>query len=251
MKEACFRQLLLRSGLIHLPIIACLATGQWHLALIAFGITFVVMTYGILSPGTRLFGPVTTHIRPPGVLITIDDGPHPETTPLLLDLLDRHHTKAVFFLIGDRVKQWPHLAREIAARGHAIGNHSQTHPAHLFWLLGPWRMWSEMEDCQQSLGEALGVRATWFRAPVGHYNAFTHPVARALGLRLMSWSCRGFDGTERNVELVLKRIRRGLKPGAIVLLHEGKPGSPAVLEGTLQAVQAQGLKTVPLAEAGI
>ena len=249
--KAGVRQALGRSVLIHLPILACLVTGQWHAALIVFGLTCAVMTYGTLSPTTRLFGPVTTHVPAPGVLITIDDGPDPETTPALLDLLDHHETKAVFFLIGDRVRRWPHLAREIAARGHAIGNHSQTHPAHFFWSLGPWRMWREMAGCQQTLNEVPGVPVAWFRAPVGHYNSFTHPAASALGLRVMSWSCRGFDGTDGNVERVLKRLHRGLKPGAIVLLHEAMPASAAVLEGTLQALHAKGLKALSLQECGL
>jgi peptidoglycan/xylan/chitin deacetylase (PgdA/CDA1 family) len=248
--KACIRQVLGRSLLIHLPILSCLVAGQWHLALIVFGLTFVVMTYGILSPTTRLFGPVTTHVPPPGVLITIDDGPDSETTSLLLDLLDHHGVKAVFFLIGDRVRRWPHLAKEIVARGHAIGNHSQTHPAHRFWSLGPWRMWRELAGCQQTLKEVLGAPAVWFRAPVGHFNSFTHPVARALGLRIMSWSCRGFDGRDKNVERVLRRIRGGLKPGAIVLLHEAMPSSTAVLEGTLQALRTKGLSAASPQEYG-
>ena len=247
--KACAWPLIRRALMIHLPIVVCLALGQWHAALIALVITSLVMTYGTLSPATQLFGPVTTHLPGQGVLITLDDGPDPESTPALLDLLDGYEAKAVFFLIGDRVRQWPDLAREIAARGHGIGNHSQTHPAATFWSLGPWRMWREIRGCQQTLAQEMGASPVWFRAPVGHYNAWVHPALQALGLRMMSWSCRGYDGTDRRVERVLERIRQDLKPGAIVLLHEAVPHSATVVEGVLKELRARGLKPVPLPEA--
>lgn len=245
------QRVFLRGLLIHLPILVCLVAGWWQAALICFGLTAVVMSYAILSPSTRLLGPVVTHIEKPGVLLTLDDGPDPVTTPLVLDLLDRYEAKAVFFLIGDRVQRWPELAREIVRRGHAVGNHSQTHPAGSFWSLGPWRMWQEIDGCQKTLQQVLGKPPAWFRAPVGHYNSFVHPAISALGLRLMAWNCRGFDGTDRHVDRVLGRIRKNLKPRAIVLLHEAVPTCAAVLEGTLQMLAERGLRVVTIEEAGL
>ena len=169
-----------------------------------------------------------------GVLLTIDDGPHPDTTLALLDQLDRYNAKAVFFVIGQRAQQWPALLQEMTRRGHTIGNHSQTHPASWFWALGPWRTWAEIANCQNSLRQLLGHAPLWFRAPVGHFNLCTHPALKRLGLRLMGWSCRGFDGVDQDVPRVLSRLAPDLRPGAIVLLHEGRPTSAAVLEGTLR-----------------
>ncbi|MDB6138170.1 MAG: acetyl xylan esterase, partial [Verrucomicrobiaceae bacterium] len=168
--NAYLRQVFWRSLIVHLPILACLLAGRWQAALGCLGLTAAVMCYATLSPSTRLFGPVVKSIGPPGVLLTLDDGPDPITTPAVLDLLDRYQAGAVFFLIGDRVNQWPELAREIIRRGHAVANHSQTHPAGSFWSLGPWRVWREIAGCQETLTRVLGVPGTWFRAPVGHYN---------------------------------------------------------------------------------
>ena len=249
--KSYLRRVFWRGLLIHLPIILCLACGWWLAALVCFGLTGLVMSYGTLSPTTRLFGPVIGRIDRPGVLLTLDDGPDPVTTPAVLDLLDRHEAKAVFFLIGDRVRRWPELAREIVRRGHVVGNHSQTHPSGSFWSLGPWRMWQEIANCQQTLTEVLGTAPVWFRAPVGHYNSFVHPALEALGLRLMAWSSRGFDGTDRNVAKVLARIRKNLRPGAIVLLHEAVPTCMAVLEGTLQMLAERKLRVMPLEDVGL
>ncbi len=249
--KAYLRQIFWRALLIHLPIIVCLLAGQWRAALICFGVTGAVMAYATLSPSTRLFGPITTRIGSPGVLLTLDDGPDPVTTPAVLDLLDRYNAKAVFFLIGDRARRWPELAREIISRGHAVGNHSQTHPAYRFWSLGPWRMWQEIDGCDATLNQVSGSKAVWFRAPVGHYNSLVHPALKVLGLRLMGWNCRGFDGKDLNVERVLGRIRKDLKPGAILLLHEAVPTTLEVLEGTLKMLEERKLRAVPLKEAGL
>lgn len=224
-------------------LVAVLWFSGYHTAAITlFVVVFIMVAYITLSPTTRLLGPVTTHLDGDGVLLTLDDGPHPDTTPAVLDVLDRHGAKAVFFVIGDHVKQWPHLAQEIVRRGHMIANHSQTHPSGTFWSLGPKRMWQEIATCQETLREVVGHTPTWFRAPVGHYNLFTHPALDLLGLRLLSWSCRGFDTVEKDVSRVLRRIEPDLKPGAIVLLHEAIPTSAELVEGVLVMIHEHGLK---------
>ena len=160
---------------------------------------------------------------------------------IALDLLDKHGARAVFFLIGERARQHPGLVAEIARRGHEIGNHSQTHPAGCFWLLRPWQLWREVAGCQETLRVLLGRAPVWFRPPVGHHNLFLAPILRALGLRMMIWNCRGFDGVEREVSTILRHIERGLRPGSIILLHEGRSVSPVVLGATLEMVARKGL----------
>ena len=87
--------------------------------------------YATLYPDSQLLGPVlVAPRRPDQIALTFDDGPNPAATPWLLDVLARHEVRATFFLIGSSVRQEPRLAREIAAAGHVIGNHTMTHP----WL---------------------------------------------------------------------------------------------------------------------
>lgn len=195
----------------------------------------------VLRPRARWLGPVTTRMETDGVLITIDDGPDPHDTPLLLDLLDEHGVKAVFFMIGRKVQAHPELAREVLRRGHGIGNHTLTHPQASFWCAGPWRTRREILECQRILLETTGSSPRWFRAPVGHRNLFTHPVAQAAGLRVMAWRRRGYDAVESDAGRAVRRILTGVEPGDILLLHEATPISAQVLRGTLDGLRRSGL----------
>lgn len=190
--------------------------------------------WAVLNPGCQWLGPVYRTTDPDEFLITIDDGPDPHDTPVLLDLLDRHQTKAIFFMIGEKVREHPELAREVIRRGHEIGNHTLTHPAGSFWCASPWRTWREIAGGQQAIEEATGKRPRLFRAPVGHRNLFTHPIAATLGLEVMAWNRRGYDAVGKDPEKVLARILPDLTKCDIVLLHEATPIAEKVLAGVLE-----------------
>jgi peptidoglycan/xylan/chitin deacetylase (PgdA/CDA1 family) len=207
----------------------------WAAGLGVGAIIAAITSWCILNPSSQLLGCVYRSIAEPGILITIDDGPDPHDTPILLDLLDRYQTKAVFFMIGEKVAQFPELAREVLRRGHEIGNHTMTHPQASFWAAGPMRTRREIESCQQIIEQVTGVKPRWFRAPVGHRNLFTHPITSELGLRVMGWNRRCYDALEKDPSKALKRIAQHLSGGDIVLLHEATPIASAVVAGVLAA----------------
>jgi peptidoglycan/xylan/chitin deacetylase (PgdA/CDA1 family) len=243
--DTCQQQSRTRLMLSLLPGVACLlllSTGHWQIAAVIFCLTFLIIVIGTLIPRCTLFGPLVSTLPDDSVCLTIDDGPDPDTTPRLLDLLDLHQAKALFFLIGDRAARHPELVREIARRGHGIGNHSQTHPAASFWFLHPQRMWAEVAGCQQTLTPILGHAPAWFRPPAGHHNLFLHPPLHALGLTMMIWNCRGFDTVESDVSLILKRIGKTMQPRSIILLHDLTPACVEVLEGTLILIRERGYR---------
>ncbi len=218
---------------------------RWGLALLlAVHLGFV---WGTLRPASRLFGPVATRFPTahPEVWLTIDDGPSDDTAAIL-DLLDAHGARATFFLVGARARARPELAREIAARGHGIGNHSQTHPQARFWALGPGAMRREILDCQRALADITGTPPRWFRAVVGHANPFVHAPLREAGLARLGWSVRGYDAVESDPARVTARIARDLAPGAIVLLHEGAPHgrSVEIVAAALADVRRAGFRAV-------
>ena len=130
-----------------------------------------VAAWGAVSPGSQLFGPTLRHTpRANDIALTFDDGPNPGVTPGLLDLLDRYSARATFFVIGRFVRECPDLAREIAARGHALGNHTDTHPA--LALLSTRRIEQELSRCNDAIVRALGSDAAaapslWMRPPYG------------------------------------------------------------------------------------
>src|ERR1700719_3602209 len=102
---------------------------EWTATALAVG----TLAWGAVAPSSQLFGPTLRRLRvPSGIALTFDDGPNPAITPRLLDLLQRYRARATFFLIGRHVRACPELAAEIANRGHAIGNHTDSHP-NLIW----------------------------------------------------------------------------------------------------------------------
>lgn len=218
-----------------------------HLALTAAG----------LWPRSSLLGPNWTRLPPQAgtrrVAITIDDGPDPQVTPRVLDLLDARAAHATFFCIGERVRRYPQLSREIVRRGHAVENHTQRH-LHRFSLLGPAGMAEEIDRAQDAIATATGDAPRFFRAPAGLRNPFLEPILSRMQLQLVSWTRRGFDTVNRDPHAVLRRLMTGLDGGDILLLHDGHAahsplGSPVVLEvlpRLLDAIAGSGLEAVTL-----
>ncbi|MEO8938753.1 MAG: polysaccharide deacetylase family protein, partial [Burkholderiaceae bacterium] len=176
------------------------------------------------------------------IALTIDDGPDPDVTPRVLDLLDALAVRATFFCIGARVRAHPALAREMVARGHAIENHSDIH-RHDFSLLGPARLDRELASAQRTLVDAVGIAPRFFRAPAGLRNVFLQGALERQGLALTSWTRRGFDTFRRDPERVAARLVAGLAAGDILLLHDGHAartanGVPVIVEALPMVVAA-------------
>lgn len=211
----------------------------WPWALGGLVANHALLTASGLWPRSSLLGPNWTRLPDAAcaagqVAITIDDGPDPEVTPRVLDLLDRQRAAATFFCIGERVLAHPGLAREIRARGHAIENHSHRH-AHHFSLLGPRAMTADIAAAQAAIGEVVGEAPRFFRAPAGLRNPFLDPVLTRLGLRLASWTRRGFDTVNDRPATVLTRLSNNMRAGDILLLHDGHAartagGAPVLLD---------------------
>ena len=245
------------SALLHVAAIAGLATPAWPWSLGALVADHAWVTLTGLWPRSRGLGPNLTHLdREQGVVaLTIDDGPDPEVTPLVLDALDAAGLRATFFCIGDQVRQHPDIARAIVQRGHALGNHSQHHRHH-FSVMGPRALRREIAEAQDTIAQATGVTPRWFRAPAGLRNVFLDPVLHGLDLRLASWTRRGFDTRTGDPELVLRRLTHRLAGGDILLLHDrhaaltlaGRPVLLDVLPLLRQHLASAGLVSVTLPE---
>ncbi|MBL8300123.1 MAG: polysaccharide deacetylase family protein [Rhodanobacteraceae bacterium] len=200
----------------------------------AFGLALILGTQALLFwatlwPQSRLLSPVLVQLPASArsVWLTIDDGPSDDTLAVL-ELLDRYAAKACFFLVGERAAAQPQLVAEIVRRGHEIGNHSATHPEKWFWALPPRAMRAQIALAQQTLTALAGYPPRWFRAVVGMANPFVAAALKPLGLTRVAWCARGFDAREADSERVVARISLGLRPGAILLLHEGAPHGRSV-----------------------
>jgi peptidoglycan-N-acetylglucosamine deacetylase len=195
----------------------------------AAALAVAVTSYAAVHPRSQLFGAT---LRGTGsrlqFAVTFDDGPNPAITPRLLDLLDQHGVRATFFVIGRFVRKCPELTREISARGHLLGNHTQTHP-NLFWL-SPQSIRNELQECQTALQDATGTRARYFRPPFGLRNPWVVSTARELGMQTVMWTLLPGDWRGKPVDWLTRRMQpiaihatsaahRGT--GDVVCLHDG------------------------------
>lgn len=255
---------LLRASIaLHLAALLALllAPAWWPWALAAVAANHLLIAAVGLWPRSHWLGPNWTRLPEKSaargeIALTIDDGPDPLVTPQVLDLLDRYAVRATFFCVGEKAAQHPELCRDIVRRGHAVENHSQHHRHH-FSVMGLGGMMRELQAAQDTLYTITGQRPLFFRAPAGLRNPFLEPVLSRLGLRLATWSARGFDTRVGDARRVKAKLLQGLKAGAILLLHDGNAarttnGVPVILEvlpEVLDAAAAARLRPVTLQQA--
>ena len=238
-----------------------LSPPAWPWALGAVAANHLVLTGGGLWPRSRWLGRNWTRLPEAAaarreIAITIDDGPDPEVTPAVLDLLDAHQARATFFAIASVAVRHPALCHEIVRRGHSVQNHSDRH-SRAFSLLGPRGLRREIESAQARLADLVGVAPRFFRAPAGLRNPLLAPVLERLGLELVSWTRRGYDTVRTEPSTVLARLCDGLDAGDILLLHDGHAartatGQPvvlAVLPALLERTARAGLRPTTLVDA--
>jgi peptidoglycan-N-acetylglucosamine deacetylase len=232
--------------------------GHWPWVIGVVVINQSILIGAGLLPRTTLLGPNLNRLPAAAiarreVALTIDDGPHPEVTPRVLDLLDAAGAKASFFCIGRYARQHPALCREIVARGHRVENHGDSH-SWTFSVFGLKRTRADISDAQAALADITGQAPHFFRPTAGLRNPLLDPVLASLDLKLASWTRRAYDTRERDPRRVHARLVSGLGPGDILLLHDrhgastadGKPVILAVLPEILDSIEQARLIPVTL-----
>lgn len=190
--------------------------------------------YAAVNARSQLFGPTIRQTDSPRKLaLTFDDGPNPAITPKLLDLLAHHNARATFFVVGKFVRECPGLVKEIAARGHILGNHTDTHP-NLFFC-GPEETHQELLRCTDAIQHATWSAPQWFRPPYGYRSPWLSEIVHRQGMRTVMWTLLPGDWRTKPAGWLISRLQpvaqhvqtnpsnRAAPPphGDILCLHDG------------------------------
>jgi len=184
------------------------------------------------------------------VALTYDDGPHPIFTPEILRVLDKYNVKATFFMIGSRMEQYPWLVREVIARGHAIGNHTYSHPPDLKFSPSG-QIDFEIEKCEDVIRQLCWMSPRLFRPPKGLLSNDLLALASSKGYVTVLWTVCAYSHNAPAPEAMAKRVISRVQPGAIILAHDGMypmrwrdvAATPLIIEGLLK--QGYRFVTVP------
>ena len=186
------------------------------------------------------------------VALTFDDGPDPEHTPRVLDVLARAGVRGTFFLIGRRAARAPELARRIAEAGHDLGNHTWSHPS--LWRCGPAETEREIVDGHAAIARAAGVPPRFFRPPWGKTNLAMFGTLRRLGTPCVFWTVQPEGRRPVDPTGQARRALARVRPGSIYDLHDadGVPGAGGrlveYLPGLIAALRGEGYALAPLRE---
>jgi peptidoglycan/xylan/chitin deacetylase (PgdA/CDA1 family) len=184
------------------------------------------------------------HTGPRMAALTIDDGPHPLTTPLMLAVLKRYGVHATFFLVGQKAEEYPELVRMIDRDGHEIGNHAYTN-ARAHQMTGP-QILAELAACRNVVSRLTGKTTRFFRPPGGRLSeAGLHAVAVSEHT-LALWTTNADDWLRPAPEVIAQNVLDGLEPGGVALMHQGSMESFAALPLILEGARAQGIELAPM-----
>ncbi len=242
-----------RSGCIALALAALLALVEPALATVPLTAFVILCLVAPFRPTASFFLPVISRgrSRRPAVALTFDDGPDPQTTPLLLELLARHRAHATFFVPGCKALRHPDLIRAILDQGHTIGNHSFRHDNLL--SLRSCRILKQDIAAAQQAYRRFGITPLAFRPPVGITNPRLKSVLLETGLYLVNFSNRGGEFGNRRIGHLSRRILAQLHPNDIILLHDVAPPKPEQyhrwqheIQCILTGIAARGLEIQPL-----
>jgi peptidoglycan/xylan/chitin deacetylase (PgdA/CDA1 family) len=194
------------------------------------GTALVGGTWGVLHPRATLFGPVVW--RGPGdraaVALTFDDGPHPEYTARIAEILSKNRAPATFFCIGQRIERHPGLATALHRAGHGLENHTFSHGTGRD-LFQTGRLRTDLQLCQDAIVSITSKAPRYYRPAVGIRNPVVHRAARAVGLEVVTWTHTARDGAFALDARRAQRMGTRAMPGSILALHDGSSAERSAL----------------------
>ncbi|MBZ4653675.1 MAG: polysaccharide deacetylase [Peptococcaceae bacterium] len=200
----------------------------------------------VLVPSVKLHPIYAVDMQDKKVAISFDATWGSTRTPQLLSILAKYNLKTTFFLTNIWLKQYPDLAKEIAAAGHEIGLHSANHPK--LTDLNDEKIRQELLDNAKHITEVTGQKPYLFRPPFGAYNNRVITIARELNMIPIQWSVDSLDWQNLTANQIIERVTKRIHPGSIVLFHNDGTNTPQALEPIIQYLHNQGYSIVPISE---
>lgn len=218
---------------------------SWFIALLL--LYTAVIFYGSFYIRSNFFVKAFFRGRPGRkiIAITFDDGPSPEFTPQILKTLNDNGVLATFFLIGENIEEHPGLVKQMDEEGHLVGNHSFYH-GNGFDLQSANNMLEEMQQTHDLVHQLTGKQMNWFRPPYGVTNPNVKKAVKAMNYLPIGWSVRSFDTVVKDPAKLLARLKKMIKPGAVILLHDTQKVTAEALPGFIQYVKDEGYEIVGL-----
>lgn len=211
-----------------------------YLSIAFIGSNYIQLNYFIKSFNNG-------NVERKGVALTFDDGPTPQYTQQVLDILNKENVKATFFLIGHNIEGNEALVKRMYNEGHAIGNHSYSHN---FWfsMKPSAEMTADLKKCDTKIEEAIGHQPKLFRPPYGVTNPMVAKAIEQGGYKSIGWSLRTYDTTAKSKEQLLSKILNNVKNGDVILLHDWAPYTVGTLSEIINGVRSKGLEIVKVDE---
>ena len=215
---------------------------MWWVSLSATLFFLTLLLYGVTTLKFNFFLHSVSHPPEGTVVLSFDDGPDPVNTPKVLAILKKHQVKAIFFLIGHKVTQYPQLVKQIQTEGHLIGNHSDAHDLS-FTFKGTSDVEQDLARANRKLNELTGLKIKYVRPPFGITNPNIARAIQNLGMISIGWNVRPKDTNYTDSEKLLKVLQRKTKQGgALILLHDRVNATTEILEEYILFCKKKGMK---------
>lgn len=180
------------------------------------------------------------------VSLTFDAAWDDTDTDILIRILEKYQAPATFFMVGSWVEKYPESVKKFHRAGHEIMNHSDTHP-HIENLSSE-KIRAELKNCSDKIENATGVRPTLFRGPYGEYNNAVIKEATAQSMQTVQWDVDSLDWKNLPCAEIVERVAKRVKPGSIILFHNGAKNTPEALPQVIEKLQAEGYRFVKASE---